>query len=225
MGDEWGRPLRFDAGMVEDEWGNVVKFERRTIQKKTLFGAFLPAASKRMAVHLIVIRAQNSPRNATAGFPVLEGVVSADGLGVEFNPLPDAAQFGIREMPTGRIKRVGPAWDDSVQKDWRELSFDVIGEVRSKEFKSLESRIGEVGQWQILIFPEGSSESGGILTNSGNGVDWRVGGGTYFIGKVSWRSPSTMLIPGAKIRVGIHESLKNDDARFDLELPTLVQPR
>jgi hypothetical protein len=28
-----------------------------------------------------------------------------------------------------------------------------------------------------------------------------------------------------KIRVGVHEPLKNDDVRFDPELPTLVLPR
>jgi hypothetical protein len=34
-----------------------------------------------------------------------------------------------------------------------------------------------------------------------------------------------MLIPGAKIRVSVHEPLKNDDVRFDLELPALIQSR
>jgi len=224
--NHWGSPLSFDGGTVEDEWGNVVKFEQRGIRNKTLYGAFLPASSNRMTVHLTVIRTLNSPRNSTTGYPVLEGVVSPDGLGVEFKPLPDAAQFGITRMPEGRINRVGSEWNGNVPKDWKELSLYVSGEAGSKQFEPFENRIGKLGQWHCLIFAEGSSESGGILDNySGRRRYGNYGGRSNFDENVIWQSPPAMLIPGAKIRVGIHWPPKNDDVRFDLELPALIQPR
>ena len=178
-----------------------------------------------MTVNLTVYRTVNSPRYATTGFAVLEGVVSADGLSVEFKPLPDAARFGIATMPVGRINRVGRAWNDAVPKDWKELTFKVSGENATKEFEALESRIGKLGQWQFLIFPEGISESGGILTHPGDGGYGSGVGRSHFDRQVTWLSPPAMLNPGAKIRVGVHEPLKNEDVRFDLELPALIQPR
>lgn len=225
MGRNIGEPVSFESGTAEDEWGNVVKFQRETIRKKTKFGAFLPAGSLRMTVNLTVNRTANSPRYATTGFAVLEGVVGVDGLSVEFNPLPDAARFGIDKMPTGRVNRVGPAWDDAVPKDWKELTFTVSGENGTQEYAALESRIGKLGQWQVLIFPEGFSESGGILTNPGDGGYGSGVGRSHFERQVTWLGPPAMLLPGAKIRVGVHEPLKNDDVRFDLELPALIQQR
>ncbi len=225
MGRNIGEPVSFEGGTVEDEWGNVVKFQRETIRKKTNFGAFLPAASQRMTVNLTVYRTVNSPRYATTGFAVLEGVVSADGLSVEFNPLPDAARFGIDKMPTGRINRVGLAWAQGVPKDWKQLTFTVSGENGTQEFDAIESRIGKLGQWQFLIFPEGSSESGGILTHPDDGGYGSGVGRSHFDRQVTWLGPPAMLIPSAKIRLGVHEPLKNDDVRFDLELPALIQPR
>jgi hypothetical protein len=225
VGDGRFRSLTFEGGTVEDEWGNVVKFQRETIRKKTNFGSFLPAASKRMTVNLTVVRTVNTPRYATTGFPVLEGVVGPDGLGVEFKPLPDAARFGIVSMPVGRINRVGPAWVDAVRKDWRELSFKLSGENGTKEFEALEARIGKLGQWQFLVFPEGSSQSAGILANPNDGGYGSGIGRSHFDRQVTWLGPPAMLLPGAKIRLGVHEPLKNDDVRFDLELPPLIQPR
>lgn len=225
MGRNIGEPVSFEGGTVEDEWGNVVKFQRVTIRKKASFGAFLPAASQRMTVNLTVYRTVNSPRYATTGFAILEGVVSADGLSVEFNPLPDAARFGIDKMPTGRIDRVGLAWVQGVPKDWKQLTFNVSGENGSQEYEALESRIGKLGQWQFLIFPEGISESAGILNHPGDGGYGSGVGRSHFDRQVTWLGPPAMLIPGAKIRVGVHEPLKNDDVRFDLELPALIQPR
>ena len=220
-----GDPVSFEGGTVEDEWGNVANFQWNTIRKKSGRGAFLPAGSKRMTLKLTVVRTPNSPRYATTGFPVLEGVVGADGLSVEFKPLPDAAQFGIGKMPVGRINPVGREWENEVQKDWKELSFKVSGEGSSKEFETLESRIGTLGQWQFLIFPEGSSESGGVLTDRGGSGHGSGAGRSHFNEQVTWLSPPAMLVPGAKIRVGVHEPLRNDDVRFDLELPALILPR
>lgn len=225
VGGNIGEPVSFEGGTVEDEWGNVVRFERNTIRKTTNFGSFLPAASKRMTVQLTVMRTVNSPRYATTGFAVLEGVVSADGLSVEFKPLPDAARFGIGKMPTGRINRGGLAWVQGVPKDWKMLSFEVSGESSTQEFEALESRIGELGLWQFLIFPEGTSESGGILTDRGGIGNGSGGGRSHFEESVTWLGSPAMLSPGAKIRVGVHEPLKNDNVRFDLELPALIQPR
>jgi hypothetical protein len=225
MGDHRGEPVSFEGGTAEDEWGNVVKFQRDTIRKKTRFGAFLPAGAKRMRVELTVVRTTNSPRYASTGFAVLEGMVSADGLAVDFKPLPDATRFGIVSMPVGRINRVGPAWNDSVPKDWKELSFKVSGENGTQEFEVLESRIGALGQWQFLIFPEGLSQSGGILCNPNDGGYGSGVGRSHFDRQITWLSPPTMLNPGKTIRLGVHAPLKNDDVRFDLELPTLIQPR
>ena len=225
MGGNTGEPVSFEGGTVEDEWGNVEKVQWNTIRKKSCRGAFLPAGSKRMTLKLTVVRTPNRPRYATAGVPVLEGVVSADGLSVDFNPLPDAVQFGISSMPVGRINPVGRAWENDVPKDWKELSFKVSGEGGNKEFEALESRIGRLGLWQFLIFPEGSSESGGILTNPGDGGYGSGLGRAHFDRQITWLAPPAMLIPGAKVRVGVHEPLKNDDVRFDLELPALIQPR
>jgi hypothetical protein len=178
-----------------------------------------------MTVQLTVMRTVNSPRYATTGFAVLEGGVSADGRSVEFKPLPDAARFGIGKMPTGRINRGGLAWVQGVPKDWKMLSFEVSGESSTQEFEALESRIGELGLWQFLIFPEGTSESGGILTDRGGIGNGSGGGRSHFEESVTWLGSPAMLSPGSKIRVGVHEPLKNDNVRFDLELPSLIQPR
>lgn len=222
---EHGAAITLNGGTAEDEWGNIVSFERDTIREKTRLGAFLPTTSKRMTAHLTVQRTVNSPRYDTTGFSVLKGVVSADGLSVDFTPGPDAARFGIHTMPVGSIKPTTPGWSDVATKDWKLLTFQVTGENSVSQLPSIESRVGEIFPAQFLIFPEGRNESDGI-------TPWGLGGGSgqspeIFNLKrdVTWLGSPEMLRPGAKLRVGIHRPARNDDLTFDLELPELVQPR
>ena len=92
----------------------------------------------------------------------------------------------------------------------------------TQEFESLEHQIGKLGHWQFLIFAAGSSESGGILADRKGNGDWRGVGRSYFDEHVTWLGSPALLSPSTKIRVGIHGWLRNDDVRFDLELPSLI---
>jgi hypothetical protein len=88
----------------------------------------------------------------------------------------------------------------------------------------IERRIGDIHHLKILIFPDESNESAGFPLSQGGGS----GSGTdefHFDRDFRWTAPPELLSPGAKIRVGIHGPLKREDLHFDLELPSLIQPR
>lgn len=217
-------PLYFDeaALKVEDEWGNDLGLQRDSIRKETRWGAYLPADSKRMAVDLRVARNDSYPHSARDGFTVLEGVVTADGLGVDFKPFPDAALFGIDRMPKGKI--VPSSSGSGPLKNWRELRFEIRGKNETGKLPIIERRIGDFQSLKVLIFPAESNESAGFPSSGSGGT----GSGTYefnFHRDVRWTAPPELLGPGARIRVGIHGPLKKDDLHFQVELPELVQPR
>ncbi len=211
---------------AEDEWGNKLNFRSDMIGKKRRFGAFLPMNSRRMAFNVQVARNENYPRSVHAGFTVLEGVVSPDGLTVDFKPGVDAALFGVHTMPTCRVTSPSPGWYGEAQKDWKELQYDIKGNSDRKAMQTIQSRIGEGDKWTFPLFAGESSVSGGL---SGPGMGGSGGGesngGFNFSRSFCCTFPPELLGPGAKIRVGIHGPLKKDDVRFQVELPELVQPR
>lgn len=222
---EYGAALTLKGGTAEDEWGNRVSFEQNTIHKKLMFGAGLPASSRRMKIYLTVVRTVNSPRFESTGFNILEGVVSPDGLSVEFTPGTDAARFGIHSMPVGAIKPTTPGWSDPATKDWKLLTFPVTGGNDVSQLPSIENRIGNIFGAQFLIFPEGSDESDGITPWGLDGGGGQGGEKFKFKRDVTWLGAPEMLRPGAKLRVGIHRPANSDELTFDLELPEQVRQR
>jgi hypothetical protein len=199
-----------------------VKFESGTIRKNSRLCAFLPATSKRMTVDLTVARTVNAPRLHYTGLDALEGVVSADGLRVDFKPGPDAPALGLVTMPVGSITPISPDWSDAATKDWKTLTIDVPG----GGDEAVADRLGDIFQAQFLIFPEGGNESAGIFPPWGVAGGGGQGGGKFHYRRnLTWLGSPQMLRPGAKIRVGVFRPAKNDDLKFDLELPELVQPR
>jgi hypothetical protein len=217
-------PVYFDEAALraEDEWGNVVTVRRDSIRKKSHWGAHLPADSKRMAVDLRVTRSGSYPHLAHDGFMVLEGVVTADGLGVEFKPSPDAELFGIHPTSAGKIIP-NPSGSGEL-KSWKELKFEIRGESEMIKKPIIERRIGDIHHLKILIFPDESNESAGFPSSGSGGTGSSIDK-FHFNRDVDWTAPPELLGPGAKIRVGIHGALKRDDLRFQVELPGLIQPR
>ncbi|MGL4399103.1 MAG: hypothetical protein ACRCXD_04495 [Luteolibacter sp.] len=217
-------PVYFDetALQAEDEWGNVVTVRRDSIRKKSHWGAYLPADSKRMAIDLRVARSDSYPHSARDGFLVLEGVVTADGLTVDFKPSPDAELFGILPMAAGKI--VPSSSGTGLQKGWKELQFEIRGESGMVKKPIIERRIGEVQNLKVLMFPAESNESAGIPSFDSGGTGSRINT-FHFNRDARWTAPPELLSPGAKIRVGIHGALKRDDVSVQVELPELVQPR
>ncbi len=220
---DFGAALTLNGVTAEDEWGNRVKFEPETIRKKSLLGAFLPATSKRMTIHLRVVRTANSPRFDYTGFGILEGVVSEDGLRVDFTPGVDTALLGITAMPVGAISPSPEWWGGPETKDWQMLKFQVAG--GSGEVAAVESRLGNIFEAQFLIFPEGGNESAGNTPWGTGGGGGQGGGKFHFKREITWLGSPEMLRPGATIRVGMFRPAKNDDLTFDLELPEAVQAR
>lgn len=219
-------PVRFDGAPngAEDEWGNVVDFRSDTIRKKTTYGAFLPANSKRMDLNLTIVRTANYPRSVYAGFVVLEGIVGADGLTVAFTPGPDAALFGIRTMPVGSITPKSADSSKDPTHGWKQLAFDLSGGGDGRAQESIESRIGAIQGLQILVFPDNRNTSVGF-PDSRSGGSGSGGGQFNFNRHFGWSAPPEHLGPGAKIRIGIQGPLRNEEVRFSLELPSLIQPR
>jgi hypothetical protein len=202
-----------------DEWGNVAKTRRETIRKQGYVGATLPAVSKRMTLKLHVHRTQNYPRLASDGYLVLEGVVNAAGSGADFKPGPDAALFGVSNTSVGRIKTTSSTWYGDETKGWKELEFEIRGENHSSELDTIQSRIGKIDHWQFLFFPGESAESAG-LSNHGNTGGRGTGLGSFhFNRELHHLFPPEMVKPGAKLRVGVHAPMPNDNLSFELELP------
>lgn len=219
-------PVRFEGAPngAEDEWGNVADFRSDTIRKKATYGAFLPANSKRMDLNLTIVRTPNYPRSVYAGFVVLEGIVGADGLTVNFTPGPDAALFGIRTMPVGTITPKSTDSSKDPTHGWKQLVFDLSGGGDGRAQESIESRIGAIQGLQILVFPDNRNTSVGFPDSRAGGGG--SGGGQFnFNRRFGWSAPPEHLGPGAKIRIGIQGPLRNEEVRFSLELPQLVQPR
>ncbi len=219
-------PINFDGAPVgaEDEWGNVVAFQRDTIQKKTRFGAFLPRDSKRMSLDLNVTRSENYPRSEFAGFIVLEGEVTADGMGVDFKSSQNAKLFGIETIKAGKItpKRSGSGKDPTA--GWKELNFEISGKSQEATIQIIENRIGKIEEMKVVVFPGNSTESAGFPF-SGSYSTADGGGQIQFNRSLTWSAPPEMLKPGEKIRVGIQGPLKSENLKFSLELPATIQPR
>jgi hypothetical protein len=217
-------PLSFEEAALkaEDEWGNDMGLRSDSIKKQTRWGAYLPADSKRVMIDLRVARSDSYPQPVRDGFTVLEGVVSADGLTVDFKPCADAGLFGISAVSAGKIIPNPSGYGES--KDWKQLEFELRGENDIGRLPIIERRIGDIQNLKVLIFPADSNESAGFPSSqaggSGSGMDK-----FHFSRNFWWTAPPELLGPGAKIRVGIHGPLKRDDIRFDLELPGLIQPR
>jgi len=165
------------------------------------------------------------PQAESAGFAILDGVVTADGLGVDFKPGPDAALFGITTMPTATIKPSNPDWSDGATKGWKQLEFRVTGWNRVGELPLIERRIGNMGNWRCLVFQEGSKESCGLIPWGWQGSSGYIGENFTIDRKTPWLGTPEMLKPGAKLRVGIHGPLPNEAVNFALDLPDLVPPR
>jgi hypothetical protein len=219
--------LSNQAASVSDEWGNVTNVRSESIRKDSKWGAFLPAESKRMTFNIQVARADYYPRDASDGFTVLEGVVSADGSEINFKPGPDAALFGITKMPVCPIKSATSERYGGATKDWKLLDLEVTGKNDGKALDVISRRVGDkYMQWKFPIFAGESDESvglgGSMLGGSGGGG---INRDFNFTMAFQWLLPPELLVPGAKIRVGIHRELKRDDLSFDLELPSTIQPR
>lgn len=220
-------PISFDGATngAEDEWGNVVDFERNTIHKRPVFGAFLPANSKHMTLNLVIQRNQNYPHSSAAGFIVFEGTVTADGMGVDFKPGPDADLFGIKKMPSCVIKPAPRGIFSGVTKDWQQLEFEIEGENASDELDAIQSRIGEINTWQFPVFIGDDNDSSGISFGNRGGGSGSGADRFNFHRGVGWCYTPDMLKPGTRVRVGISAPPGNETLKFDLALPELVEPR
>ncbi len=75
---------------------------------------------------------------------------------------------------------------------------------------------------QVLIQHQDSQ--GGWINFMGPSMYHEPWPGRYIAALTAWQRNLPMLQCRA-IRVGVHQPLKNDDVRFDLELPALIQPR
>ena len=91
----------------------------------------------------------------------------------------------------------------------------------------IRKRVGdECMQWTFPIFSGESDESVGLAgPGLGGGGGSGFDRGFNFKTGFQWLVPPELLVPGEKIRVGIHRKLKHDDLSFDLELPSRIQPR
>lgn len=205
--------LRLEASQAVDEFGNQLplKFGNKVAL------ADLPAAVKGASLSVKVERLPAYPRAESAGYTVLEGVVRADGSAVDFTLLPDAARFGITIPAAGKVSPIG-GYGNEETKDWKGLEFRIAGEVAPPESAPIQSRIGEPGEWQYLVFPEGSADSAGAPRDRGGG--WGGNSTTFkFNRNALWHGPPSALLPGARLRIGIHGKLPSDDVKFEVELP------
>lgn len=213
-----GDPVALGGMTATDEWGNRLPFELTSIQGKLRMGAYLPTASRHMTLRMPVRRTQNHPRNATDGVILLEGVVAADGVNVEFQPSSAAAGFGIEKTVSGTIRLSNEPFEVT---NWKVLEVSVSISGSEAELKSLESRMGKLTDWQLQTFPGESQESAGVLGipiySSSTGTL-----GFSFEIPYQWQAPPDLLKPGAKMKIGIFGPLPGDDLTFELDLPTEI---
>ena len=181
-------PISFQgASQASDEWGNTVAFDRSFGGKKSGLGALLPANSKRLTLDLVLRRSADCPYSARSGVIILEGVVTADGLEIDFKPGADADLFSVVELPACRIKPA-PTQDP-----------------------------------KPAVFLGDEDTSCGLAQSGSGGC----GGGVNFNFKHQSPRyfPPDALFPGTKVRIGLHQGVKNENMRFELELPPHVEPR
>lgn len=201
---------------VSDEWGNVTQLDSHSIEGRSRRGAFLPAGSGRMSLALRVGRDDSYPRRVDEGFVVLVGKVSADGKSVDFQPGPDAALFGVTQMPVGRIEPEHARHRPGAG-GWMWMKADVEG--KGDDFESIRTRIGEIGRWRTPLFPGDSDISAGITDFGASGSAGWGGSEFHFNRRVYWLLPPELLEPGDTFRLGVVEMMEPEELTLDLELP------
>lgn len=209
------------AGDAVDEWGNEVRLERNSIRKKSLLGARVPLNSRRLSLDLMVRRTLEYPHSDHSGYMLLEGKVTDDGLGVDFQPGPDAALLGVSTMPVGRITKNAPRNRRSPTSGWSELEFKVKGE--GNQLEAINRRIGNILEGEFHVFIGDRDESSG-MADGGQGGSGGYGGGSFHFDRRCKRSfPPEDLAPGTKVRVSMDAPMKIETIHLELELPATVE--
>lgn len=216
-------PISFQGmSQASDEWGNTVAFDRDPHGKKPGYGAFLPLASQRLMLDLTLRRGGDYPYSDRAGVMILDGVVTADGLGIDFQPGPDADLFSVMKLPACRITPA-PAWNPQVTKDWQQIELTLECEGGNDQLANLQGRIGDLDRWEPAVFLGDDDTSSGLTSGKNGGH----GGGVSFNFERHGQRffPPGALAPGTKVRIGLHERAQDEKMRFELEMPPHVQPR
>ena len=219
--DPKNSPVVADGLQVEDDLGNLIPMAYEKIRNRSMRGAFLPATAKGVRANFYVARVPCYPRNESDGIAIMEGVVAADGKTAEFKLLPGAEGFGMSKLPVGKIAPVGKWQDEGATRGWKTLGFQLHGENDLKSYEPIIRKLGEMGQWQYQIFPEGSMKSAGKPDSIGNchGSYGNTEHGMNFTIDVSWLGPPETLRPGARFRFALHPPLQNDELKFEIALP------
>jgi hypothetical protein len=205
---------------ASDEWGNTVDFGPDTHDGKTKFAAYLPTSSRKMAIRFDVERVSDYQRPDAGGLPIMEGVVSTDGKTVDFSSMPETHRFGVSTLPKGSI-RVLPAVHP-YQDGWSEMNVEMTCLLRNEALPYLTGRLGEVEQWQYLVFPDSETQSAGTYGSS----TWSRSGskdGLTNKRSLQWRVPSPMLAPGKRFRIVVMPPIVPEEFTLTLELPSAIQ--
>ncbi len=214
-------PIRMAWGADSDEWGNVVK-SRQTIDKKSLTCAAVPLKSRMLSFDLIVERTENYPHSPFSGCMVLEGKVTDDGLGIDFEPSRDAALLGISTIPACKISMVSAHDRDDPTNRWSQLEMKIQG--KGDQLETVQRRIGEIHSGEFHFFIGDQNESSGLTDGGMSGGSGSNGGSFFFDRTVRRRFPPGVLAPGTKVRVAMDAPMKNETIHLDLELPATVEP-
>lgn len=218
-------PIHLDnASQVDtDDWGNSAAFRTTVVAGKTYQGVFLPAASERMKLKLVVSRDRNYPRTPTDAFLLLDGTVTADGRGIDFEPGADAPLFGISKMPVCRVEPADTKWHGKKLESWKTLKFRVEGASGRKEMEHIQSKVGDLTSAIFVFFPAGLPTSVGMGDIGGIGNSSSGPSGFEFGLEATNTVPPDLLEPGDTFRIGVVGKLPTETVDVDLELPAEIQ--
>ena len=216
-------PIRlvWGTGPAADEWGNVVGLNRLSIHKESLTGAMIPLKSSHLSLDVIVERTENYPHSPDSGCMVLEGTVTDDGLGIDFELGPDAALLGISTMPVCKISTVSTHDRDDPASGWTQLVMKIEG--KGDQLETVQRRIGDIQRCEFHVFIGDRNESSGYADGGGSGGSGQGGKLFHFSRDFMRRFPPGDLAPGTKVRVAMDAPMKNETIHLDLELPATVE--
>jgi hypothetical protein len=207
--DNEEEPLRLSY-QARDEWGNTTFNEwGENGPNPRAAGVHLPAAGTVHELECTVTRTSAYPRHESEGVMILKGEVDPDGKHVTLAPLPDACRFGITS--------VSPVSLDPHDKSTLRLNLKVRFVAGATELPALECDLGRAGNWQVLIFLNGSSTSAmvGTFISLGGNIAPHLNAdlsATSFLAR-------NALPPGTPVRIGIFRPLDPDTVRFTVAAP------
>jgi hypothetical protein len=214
--------LNWGAGPAADEWGNIVGFDRQTIRKQSLTGATVPLNSRHLSLGVIVERSENYPHSPYSGCMVLEGKVTDDGLGIVFEPGPDADLLGISTLPMVKISKVSPHDRDDPTSGWTQLEMTIQG--KGDQLETVQRRIGDIQSCEFHFFIGDRNESSGYAVGGMYGSSGDGGGSFHFNRDFTRRFPPGDLAPGTRVRVAMDAPIKSETLQLEFELPATVEP-